>query len=153
MKFLLRLIYRIYRLHWWITRPFVVGVRIILVQDDKVLLVRHTYQQHWYFPGGAVKRGETLVEAAKREAMEESGVLLLEAPHLLGIYSSFNEGKSDHIAVFACENFQLGKATDRWEIDACQFFSLTTLPADLSPACKRRLEEYQTGDRPYVGNW
>ena len=153
MKFLLRLIYRIYRLQWWVTRPLVVGVRIILVQEGQVLLVRHTYQQHWYFPGGAVKRGETLVEAAKREALEESGVLLLEAPQLLGIYSSFNEGKSDHIVVFACENFQIGKATDRWEIDACQFFPLTALPVDLSPACKRRLEEYQTGGRAYVDKW
>ena len=129
------------------------GVRIILVQEGQVLLVRHTYQQHWYFPGGTVKRGETLVEAAKREAMEESGVLLLEAPHLLGIYSNFYEGKSDPITVFACENFQIGKATNRWEIDAFQFFPLMALPVDLSPACKRRREEYQTGGSPYVGKW
>jgi len=153
MNRLLRLIYRIYSLHWWIMRPLVVGVRIILAQDGKVLLVRHTYQRHWYFPGGAVKKGETLPAAASREATEEAGVILGEAPQLHGMYSSFYEGKSDHIAVFVCENFQMSQATDRWEIDACQFFAMDALPDDLSPACRRRLQEYGAGIGPYVEKW
>ncbi len=153
MKRLIRLVYRLYSLHWWITRPLVMGVRIILVQDGKLLLVRHTYQRHWYFPGGAVKKGETLPEAARREATEEAGVILNEVPRLHGMYSSFYEGKSDHIAVFVCENFQLGQATDRWEIDACQFFMLDALPDDLSPACRRRLQEYRAGGGPYIDKW
>lgn len=153
MKFWLRLAYWLYRLPWRITRPFIVGVRIILIQDENVLLVRHTYQQHWYFPGGGVKRGETLLDAAQREAAEEAGVVLLETPRLLGMYTSFFESKNDHIAVFVSTNFQIGKATDRWEIDACQLFPVVDLPADLSPACARRLQEYATGAGPYVGKW
>ncbi len=153
MKSLLGFIYRLYRMHWWITRPLVIGVRIILVQEGKVLLVRHTYQRHWYFPRGAVKKGETLLAAASREAHEEAGVVVGETPRLHGIYSSFYEGKSDHIAVFSCENFQIDQATDRWEIDACQFFLLDALPVDLSPACRRRLQEYGVGVGPYVEKW
>lgn len=153
MKFWLRLAYSVYRLHWRITRPFIVGVRIILIQEGKVLLVRHTYQHHWYFPGGAVKKGETLLAAAKREALEEAGITLLEEPRFQGMYTSFYESKNDHIGVFVAEKFQVGQATDRWEIDACQFFPLATLPADLSPACLRRLQEYQAGPGPYVRAW
>lgn len=153
MKFLLHLAFRLYRLHWWITRPLVVGVRILLIQDGQVLLVRHTYQPFWYFPGGGVKRGETLLDAVQREVAEEAGVALLAPPRLLGMYTSFYENKSDHIAVFVGERFQVGKATDRWEIDACHFFPLDQLPADLSPGCVRRLQDYATGPGPYVGNW
>ena len=153
MKQVLHLVYRLYSLQWWLTRPLTLGVRIMLVQDSKVLLVRHSYQRHWYFPGGAVKKGETLPNAARREATEEAGVVLGEAPRLHGMYSSFSEGKSDHIAVFACENFQIGQATDRWEIETCQLFPLDALPADLSPACQRRLAEYGAGMGPYVEKW
>lgn len=150
---LLRLVYRLYSLHWWITRPLVVGVRIILVQDGQILLVSHTYQRHWYFPGGAVKKGESLPDAARREAKEEAGVQLNETPRLQGMYSSFYEGKSDHIALFVCENFAIGRATDRWEIADCQHFPLDALPADLSPGYRRRLEEYRAGMGPYVEKW
>lgn len=153
MKVLLPWIYRLYRLSWRITRPLFVGVRIILVQDGQVLLVQHSYEHHWYFPGGAVKRGEILVDAAMREAQEESGVICLETPRLLGMYMNMYEGKNDHIAVFVCEQFQVGQATDRWEIAACQFFPLTALPADLALGCARRLQDYQNGPGPYVGKW
>jgi len=153
MKWLFRLAYRLYRLHWWITRPTTLGVRIILVEDGQLLLVRHSYQSQWFFPGGAVKRGEPLVDAAQREAHEEAGVHCLATPRLLGIYLNLYEGKNDHIAVFVCENFQKGAATDRWEIAACQFFPVTALPADFSPGCARRLQEYQSGAGPFAGKW
>ncbi|MBX3013189.1 MAG: NUDIX domain-containing protein [Caldilineaceae bacterium] len=152
-KVVLRLAYFLYSLWWRISRPFVVGVRLILIQDDQILLVRHTYQAHWYFPGGAVKRRETLLAATAREATEEAGARLLETPRLLGMYTNFYESKSDHIAVFVCNNFQIGQATDQWEIDACQWFPLAALPADLSPGCGRRLQELAAGPGPYVGKW
>lgn len=153
MKWLFRLAYRLYALQWRITRPLIIGVRLILVQDGHVLLVKHTYQRHWYFPGGAVKRGETLVAAAQREAYEEAGVVLAAEPQLLGLYTSFLEGKSDHIAVFYATAYTQQPAPDRWEIAACRTFPLTALPPDLSPACARRLADYERQAGPYVGEW
>ncbi|MEZ4676185.1 MAG: NUDIX domain-containing protein [Caldilineaceae bacterium] len=153
MNFLFRLLYRIYRLQWHITRPTVVGVRLILIENAQVLLVRHTYQHHWYFPGGAVKRGELTIDAARREANEEAGVTLTAAPTILGLYASFYEGKNDHIAVFFSHEFTVGKRLDRWEIADCCFFPLNALPTDLSPACARRLTEYQRGPGPYIDWW
>ncbi|MEZ4868723.1 MAG: NUDIX domain-containing protein [Caldilineaceae bacterium] len=153
MKHLLRLAYWLYRLRWLILRPITVGVRLMLVRDGQVLLVRHSYQDHWYFPGGAVKRGETLVDAAQREAAEEAGVTVQSPPRLLGMYSNFYERKSDHIAVFVSQDFQVGEATDRWEIEACQFFALDALPEDLAPGCARRIADYLAGPGPYAGAW
>ncbi len=153
MNWLFRLAYRLYALQWWVTRPLILGVRLILVQDGELLLVKHTYQRHWYFPGGAVKRGETLVAAAKREATEEAGVTLLEEPKLLGMYTSFLDGKSDHVAVFYATAYTQQTPRDRWEIAECRHFPLTALPADFSPACARRLVDYQRGVGPYVADW
>lgn len=153
MNSLLRLAYHLYRFSWRITRPTVVGVRTLLIQNEQLLLVRHTYQHHWYFPGGAVKWGESLADAAEREAHEEAGITMTGELSLLGLYWSVTEGKSDHIAVFAGTEFTIGEATDRWEIADCDFFPLDDLPSEISPACARRLDEYRQGGGPYVTAW
>jgi phosphatase NudJ len=43
------------------------GRRVLLVHERK-------HGQTWYLPGGRVEPGETLMQAAKRETLEESGV-------------------------------------------------------------------------------
>ena len=43
------------------------GDRFLLVQERK-------HGERWYLPSGRVERGESLVEAAERETLEESGV-------------------------------------------------------------------------------
>ncbi len=54
-----------------------VGVGVIIVQDGKVLVVqrgREPAAGTWAFPGGRLELGETLAEAAVREAREETGL-------------------------------------------------------------------------------
>uniref|UniRef100_UPI000ADAEDDE NUDIX domain-containing protein n=1 Tax=Sphingomonas pruni TaxID=40683 RepID=UPI000ADAEDDE len=49
------------RIVWRITRPRTIGVRAILRdRDGRIALVRHTYLDHWYLPGGGVKKGESI---------------------------------------------------------------------------------------------
>ncbi len=58
------------------TRP-VVGVGIVIWRDDKVLLVKRSNaprQGEWGLPGGMQKLGETIMQAAVREAREETGL-------------------------------------------------------------------------------
>ena len=152
MKLVARLIYRLNRLRWRVCRPVTLGVRVLLVKEGSVVLVKHTYHDHWYLPGGGVKRGETLEDAARREAAEEVGATLGEL-RLVGAYSSFREHKSDHVVVFACGEFTLAGGA-HWEIEGVESFGVGDLPEDVSPATRRRIEEYVGGaELPVVGRW
>ncbi|NHZ72263.1 MAG: NUDIX domain-containing protein [Aquificales bacterium] len=57
---------------------------IVDVDDDKILLIHHNRDGNMYYivPGGGVEEGETAVEAAYREADEETG-LTIELGELL----------------------------------------------------------------------
>ena len=152
LKPVLRFLYRLNLLRWRIVRPVLVGVRLIIDRDGAVMLVQHTYQPGWYLPGGGLKRGETLEQAARREAVEESGAVL-GALRLFGVYSNFVQHKSDHIVVFACNDFHLTEMTSI-EIESVDFFCADSLPEDVSPGSQRRIEEY-TGKIavPVFGRW
>ena len=113
----------------------------MLIQNDQVLLVRQTYMDGWFMPGGGVKRGETLDQAARREAQEEAGATLNNL-RLLGAYSNFKEWKNDHTILFFSNDFNFNGKHDQ-EIAELRFFPLDDLPADLLPGHRRRLEEYR----------
>jgi 8-oxo-dGTP pyrophosphatase MutT (NUDIX family) len=126
---------------WRLLRAVTLGVRILLVQDGCVLLIRHSYQSGWNFPGGGIKVGETVAEAACREAAEEAGAIVRDEPWLLGVYANFAAGKSDHVAVVVSESWSLTEPTDRWEIEARVLYAVDALPHDLPHWVRDRIEE------------
>jgi len=147
----IRILYYGFRIYCFIFRPIRIGVRAMMIQDDKVWLVRQTYMPGWFMPGGGVKRGETLEQATRREAKEETGAELGELK-LLGAYSNFTEWKTDHNIVFICHEFKFTGKPDS-EIAELRAFSLNELPDGLWPGHKRRLQEYQTGTMLQFGEW
>ncbi len=96
-----RLIGRMARYYWWLRRPRTLGVRA-LVHDGtgRIALVRHTYADHWYLPGGGVQKGESFATAALREVAEEIGLTDCAIERILGVYHSRREYKDDHIVLF-----------------------------------------------------
>ncbi len=65
-----------------------IGVGAIVIEDGRVALVKRGHPPlvgEWSIPGGAMEIGETVREAAAREACEETG-LKVEVLELLGIY-------------------------------------------------------------------
>ena len=57
-------------------RP-IVGVGGVVVRDGKALIVKRAHEPRkgeWSLPGGRVELGETLVDAARREIFEETGL-------------------------------------------------------------------------------
>ena len=142
-QWLARILYSVQRLRWRLFSPVTVGVRLLAVENGKVLLVRHTYVEGWYLPGGGVQAGESLADAVRREAAEEADGHLQEM-RLFGVYSNFFEGKSDHVVVFLCEDFTWQSTASR-EIESANCFPLDRLPEATSPGTRRRIAEFTAG--------
>lgn len=123
--------------------PITVGVRAIVENEDgHVLFVRHTYIDGWYFPGGGVKRRETVRTGLERELSEEVGVVITGPIELLGVYSNFFGNKSDHIALFVVRDYEMNFRTNQ-EIAEYRFFHPSELPDGVRPGTLARLEEYR----------
>lgn len=118
-----------------------VGVRALVVQNDQILLVKHTYQPQWYTVGGAVEKGETPLQAITRELKEEVGAILNSPPKLLSVYYSRLEKRDDYIIFYLVNPDQIEEVNSP-EILEKKWFSFNQLPVDISPATQRRIDEY-----------
>jgi len=147
-----RVAYYVYEVRVRLTRPITIGVRVLLIENDTALLVRHTYRDGWFLPGGGVKRHETLEHAARREAAEEVGAFEVGTLRLLGVFTNFGEHKSDHVAAFVCIDFAYTGQHDE-EIAQIEAFPLDRLPENLSPGTARRIAEYRRGEFGLTGRW
>ena len=64
-------------------------VDVIIPSERRVILIRRgsdPYEGRWALPGGFIQVGETVEQAALREAAEETG-LAVELARLVGVYS------------------------------------------------------------------
>lgn len=91
--------YRLTKAYWWVRRPVVLGVRVLITDGNRVLLVRHTYREGWFLPGGSPRANEPLAMTARREAKEEAGIDV-EPTEILGVYSTLSQAVNDHVVVF-----------------------------------------------------
>ena len=150
-KIILKLGLPLLKLYWKIFKPQTNGVRAILVKDNKILLVKHSYSDSWFLPGGGMKKGETFHQAIKRELFEELGISV-ENLKLHGIYNNFQEGKIDLIFVFSSYSFSTPTKSDA-EIESFDMFDFENLPEKISPGTKRRIDEFLQQKEGFCGDW
>ncbi|MEN9866145.1 MAG: hypothetical protein RL748_1735 [Pseudomonadota bacterium] len=69
--------------------PIDVAVAILMRPNGEVLLGQRPegkpYAGYWEFPGGKVEAGEAILDALKRELLEEMGVQILQAEPWCGV--------------------------------------------------------------------
>lgn len=71
-----------------------VGCGIIIEHENQILLQHRTDHDVWGIPGGVMEPGETFLETAVRETLEETG-LTVEQLQLFGLYSG-EQGFSEY---------------------------------------------------------
>ena len=117
------------------------GVRVMVFNPaGEVLLIRHTYGRSdlYNLPGGGIRPWESPEHAAHRETREEAGCTLAGlVPVSVHLFSAQSEDRP---------------IADGVEVEEARFFALDALPATLSPATWRRLQEH-LGRRSPNGRW
>ena len=129
---------------------FPVAVHLFFLKEDKILLLRRFntgYEDGNYsVVAGHVDAGETVTQAAVREAQEEAGVVLqpgdLQVVHIMNRKSN-DERVDFFIVVEAWEGEIQNKEPEK--CDDLAWFSLDSLPANMIPYVKFAIENYQRG--------
>jgi 8-oxo-dGTP pyrophosphatase MutT (NUDIX family) len=127
-----RIAYRGLQVFWFVARPPKQGVKCLLTCHDRVLLVRHTYgNRAWDVPGGAIKRGEPPLTAARREMDEELGLDIEWSA--IGEIRGNADHRRDTIHCFRAEMCEPALRIDRGELAVVDWFARSALPANLGP--------------------
>ncbi len=73
---------------------------VVRLQHRFLLVHERKHGQKWYLPAGRVERGESLVEAARRETLEESGIPVVIEGILRIEHTPFSEGMARLRVIF-----------------------------------------------------
>ena len=138
---------------WWrVRRPTVMGASGLVVNESGAwLLVRHTYIRGWHFPGGGVKKNETVLAALHRELGEEVGVVATQPPTLMGVYTNPADPRASHVALYRIDAFTMDFKSNI-EIAEWRFFAPDALPPDTGRGPANRAAE-MNGTRIPDGVW
>jgi 8-oxo-dGTP pyrophosphatase MutT (NUDIX family) len=128
-----RAAYRTLQVSWLVRRPMKRGVKCLLVNRERVLLVRHTYgDRRWDLPGGAMRRNEEPLATARREMHEELGIESARWT-ALGIVEGVFHHRRDTIHCFRGELESPEVRLDLGELQTASWFDRSDLPPNLAP--------------------
>jgi len=142
LRKILRIAYPIAKAYWFVVRPKSVGAKCLVVNKDKVLLIRHSFSpERWSLPGGRVKKNEKPIEAVKRELKEEVGLSV--EPELLETLRSEREYKKDTLHLFIFKNSTTETEIDFVEVIEAEWFSVDKLPENLGWLAEQGVKLYK----------
>lgn len=121
------------------------AVNIAIFDQGRLLLTQREDFEMWCLPGGGVDVGESIAQAALREAREETG-LEVALTRLVGVYSRPGYSPLDgHITLFAAQPVGGALRTQPGETIDLRFFDTRALPEDLVTLAQRRIHDAVAG--------
>lgn len=132
-------------------RPLLQVGASVIVEDPlgRILLQLRSDNKCWGYAGGAVELDEVVEEAAKRELLEETG-LIANKLELFGVFS----GKDTHYIypngdevsnvdiVYICKDYSGELKCQEGEVDELSFFETDNIPNNLSKPIAKTLRKY-----------
>ncbi|KPN98107.1 NUDIX hydrolase [Lysinibacillus sp. ZYM-1] len=123
------------------------GAVVIILNSANEVLLQKRYDGGWGLPGGLMEMGESLEDTAKREVLEETGLVVTDL-QLLGVFSGpdyyLKVSNGDELysvtAVYYTRNVQGGLVIDYHESETMLYCPLANLPHDLTD--RRLIEPY-----------
>lgn len=133
------------------TRPIIMcGANVIILDNGGRILLHHRVDNDtWGLPGGAMEIGESLEEAAIREAGEEVG-LICRNLKIFNVYSGeklyykYPDGNEVYnvTATYICKDFSGQIVVDETEGKDARFFSIDEIPEKISPPVKVIIDDF-----------
>ena len=114
---------------------------IAVINNGKILLTKREDFEVWCLPGGGVEDGESLAEAAIREAKEDTGVDV-ELTRLIGVYSRIGGMWNDvHAVLFAGRPIGGELKIQPGETVEVAYFSFDEIPEEVLFGHKKRIQD------------
>lgn len=118
---------------------------VAIIRGGQVLLTKRSDVEAWTLPGGRVESGESVVQAAIREAQEETG-FQVQLTRLVGIYylPEWKYG-SNHEVLFAAKPIGGTLRPQPSEVAEEAFFDPQDLPSPLLWWQRQRIHDAMSG--------
>ena len=127
-----------------------VGVGVVIRGPEETILLEKRRDCGWWgLPGGKVEPGESLVDAAVREVLEETG-LAVEVTHMIGVYSNpcgrivtypDNGDVVQLVDVVVGARVLSGNLMCSQESEEVKFFSPSQLPEEIVPPARQPIAD------------
>lgn len=137
-------------------RPLLqVGASVIVENDrGEILLQRRADNHCWSYAGGSVELDEDVEQTARRELLEETGLIALEL-ELFGVFSGrethYVYPNGDEVSnvdiVYVCRKYEGTLKCQIEEVEDLRFFPADQLPEPLSPPIRKPLLKWAAARR------
>ena len=132
-------------------RPLLqVGASVIVVDSENRILLQLRSDNHcWGYAGGSVELDEVVEEAAKRELLEETG-LIAEELELFGVFSGkdthYTYPNGDEVSnvdiVYVCKRYSGALNCQDGEVEELKFFRVDEIPQNISKPIRVALNKW-----------